>query len=284
MSDSAYIVEVNADNFEAVILQGSMQQPVLVDFWADWCQPCQALMPILSKLAEEYTGKFILAKVNSDENQTLASQFDVRSLPTVKLFKQGQPVDEFMGTLPEGEVRAFLDKHIEQPSDKLQETAIAAFHDGNPEEALRLLEEANQMDPGRAAIVTDLANLLAQTGNTERARELLDNLPADERDSPEVKSLQAKLAFSAEVTDLPDVEQLRSASTQGDLKAMSQLTTWSIANEDYRSALELALTIMQKDRSFKDDLGRKTLLQIFDMLGTDPLVNEYRRKMASALY
>ena len=284
MSDSPYIVEVNADNFEAVILQGSTQQPVLVDFWADWCQPCQALMPILSSLAEEYAGKFILAKVNSDENQTLASQFGVRSLPTVKLFKQGHPVDEFMGALPEGEVRAFLDKHIEQPSDKLREAAIAAFHTGNTEEALSLLEEANKMDPGRATIVTDLANLLAQSGNTERARELLNDLPADERDNPEVKSLQAKLAFAAEVSELPDIEQLRSSAAEGDLKAMSQLTTWSIANEDYRTALDLALAIMQKDRNFEDDLGRKTLLKIFDMLGDDPLVAEYRRKMASALY
>ena len=284
MSDSPYIFDVTADNFEDVVLTGSMQCPVIVDFWADWCQPCQSLMPILSKLADEYQGKFILAKVNADQNQELTAQFAVRSLPTIKLFKGGQPVDEFMGALPESEIRRFLEPHMEQAPGDTRDTAIAAFNAGNTNEAIRLLEEALQLNPGKTAIVVDLANILAQSGDIEKAKTLLSGLPADEQAQPDVASLLAKLSFASDITDLPDPEVLRVAAEQGDLKAMSQLVTFSIANDDYQSALELSLNIMKKDRGFEEDLGRKTLLKIFDMMGSHPLVDEYRRKMASVLY
>jgi putative thioredoxin len=111
MATPSYIIEVTADNY-AEVMQASFQVPVLMDFWADWCQPCHVLMPVLAKLAEDYGGKFVLAKLNTEQNQEIAAQFGIRSIPTVKLFKDGQVVDEFMGALPEQGVRQFLDKHI----------------------------------------------------------------------------------------------------------------------------------------------------------------------------
>ncbi len=126
MSESPYIHNVNAQNFQSVVLENSLKVPVLVDFWADWCQPCKTLMPLLAKLAEEYGGKFILAKVNSEEEQELAGHFGIKSLPTMKLFVDGQIVGEKMGALPESEIRAFIDQYITSESDSLMQSANSA--------------------------------------------------------------------------------------------------------------------------------------------------------------
>lgn len=284
MSDSPYIIEVTAANFSEVVLQGSGNQPVLVDFWADWCQPCQALMPILSKLAEEYQGQFVLAKINSDQNQELSAQYGVRSLPTIKLFRNGDAVDEFMGALPESSVREFIDKHIERESDKVHTLGLQALQQGDLEQAIILLTQANELDPGRAKIVVDLASVLAQTGETERAEALLQALPSSERSTAEVAGLLARMEFASQATHLPGVDQLQAAANDGDLTARNQLAVQQLAAGDYAAAMDNLLLILQKDRKFDDDVGRKTLLKVFDMLGEDPLVETYRRKMFSYLY
>lgn len=284
MSDSPYIIEVTAANFSEVVLQGSGNQPVLVDFWADWCQPCLALMPILSKLAEEYQGQFVLAKINSDQNQELSAQYGVRSLPTIKLFRNGDAVDEFMGALPESSVREFIDKHIERESDKVHTLGLQALQQGDLEQAIILLTQANELDPGRAKIVVDLASVLAQTGETERAEALLQALPSSERSTAEVAGLLARMEFASQATHLPGVDQLQAAANDGDLTARNQLAVQQLAAGDYAAAMDNLLLILQKDRKFDDDVGRKTLLKVFDMLGEDPLVETYRRKMFSYLY
>ena len=284
MADSPYIFEVTQKNFAQVVLQGSQQQPVLVDFWADWCQPCRMLMPILGNLAEQYNGQFILAKVNSDQNQELAAQYGVRSLPTVKLFKNGQPVDEFMGALPESQVREFLDRHIERESDKLLDHAMATLASGDKDAALALMHKAAELDPRRARIITPLARLLVDMDRTQEAQDLLNGLPATERDSAEAAALLAQIEFSQQAADLPDRQTLETRAEAGDLEARLQLANGLVAEGDYQPAMDQLLAIMQKDRGFQDDIARKTLLKIFDMLGDDPLVEQYRRKMFNYLY
>ena len=162
MADSPYIVEVTAENFQTVILEGSMQQPVLVDFWASWCQPCQALMPLLAKLADEYAGKFILAKINTEEQQAIAAQFQIRSIPAVKLVHQGKLVDEFTGALPEAEIRAFLDRHIQQEAsadDNAIEQAYALLMRGQSDAAATLIQQSLDADPKNPQAIVAFAKL-----------------------------------------------------------------------------------------------------------------------------
>ena len=147
MTDSAHIAAVTAADFERIVIQGSFERPVLVDFWADWCAPCRQLMPILSRLVEEFNGQFFLAKVDTEAEQALAAQFGVRSLPTVQLFKNGQAVDQFMGALPEGQIREFLSRHISRASDRLLDQARQSIAEGDMSGAKGLIERAARDDP-----------------------------------------------------------------------------------------------------------------------------------------
>ncbi len=135
MSESPYIHNVSMQDFQNLVLEKSINKPVLVDFWADWCQPCQTIMPMLAKLAEEYGGKFELAKVDADKEQELAAHFGIKSLPTMKLFYQGQIVDEKLGAVPESEIREMLDKHIVSESDQFMKAAMTAYEQGQTDQA-----------------------------------------------------------------------------------------------------------------------------------------------------
>jgi putative thioredoxin len=288
MSDSPYIHDnVTAENFHDLVIENSFKQPVLVDFWAAWCNPCQMLMPVLAKLADEYKGAFILAKVNSDEQGELAAQAGVRSLPSVKLIINGQIVDEFMGALPESEVRKFLDKHIESESDKILQTAMIAYSEGRQEEALGMLNTALAEDPQNAELKINVAKLVANQGDHDSAQALLDSLSMADKELPAAKELAAQLRLASQLKDAGDPAELEQRLQQNpdDLDALYKLSNIYIATSNYEAAFESLLRIMQKDRNFNDDAGRKGLLDLFDILGADnPLVSKYRRKMFTLLH
>lgn len=287
MSDSAYIHNVTAEDFQSLVIENSFKQPVLVDFWADWCNPCQMLMPVLAKLAEEYKGAFILAKVNSDEQGELAAQAGVRSLPTVKLFVNGQIVDEFMGALPESEVRKFLDRHVQSESANIINDAMTAYGEGREREALEMLNNALANDPQNSTLKINIAKLVANQGDYESASALLDTLSDDDKNEPEVKALSTQIKLAHQLKDVGDPAELEQKikDNPDDLDSLYQLSNVHIASGNYETAIEMLLTIMQKDRSFNEDTGRKGLIDIFDMLGNDnPLVQKYRRKMFTLLH
>ena len=287
MGESPYIHNVSMQNFQNLVLENSINKPVLVDFWADWCQPCQTIMPMLAKLAEEYAGKFELAKVNADDEQELAAHFGIKSLPTMKLFFKGQLVDERMGVVPESDIRQMLDKHIVSESDQFMQAAQMAYQQGQVEQALEMLNQALAKDPDNAELKITIAQMLQAQGDSESAIALLDSLDDEGNKLESAIKLRAEINLTAQLADLPELSEIEQRLSQNpaDLEALLQKSRHLIARSDYDDAMECLLTIMRKDRSFEDDAGRSGLLEIFDMLGGEhPSVQKYRRKLFTLLH
>jgi len=284
MSD--FSLDVSAADFEQAVIEHSKTIPVVVDFWAEWCGPCRALKPVLEKLADEYGGKFRLAKINSDENQPLAQRYGVRGIPNVKAFVDGELVDEFSGALPESEVRQFLDRLIPTPAEKLRLETLREYAElQDAERALRMLAHASELDPANEAVRVDSAELLITLKRHDEAGQLLQSLSELTKMDERVKTLQARIALAAGAGSAGNEAALtrRVADNAGDLDARLQLARALIARQQHAEACDQLLEIVRRDRKFNDDAARKTLLQLFSVLGNDPLVSEYRRKLASAL-
>lgn len=287
MADSSFIYDVTAENFQQIVLQSSMSRPVLVDFWAEWCNPCKALTPLLTKLADEYQGKFILAKINTEEQQQLAAHFGIRSIPCVKLFLKGQMADEFLGALPEAEVRNFIDPFIPRESDSLLARAEELLLQGDADGAEALIGQAAQMDPGSSRVMLANARYLASVGRLEEAEQQLNTLPEEQRNTPEINAMLARLQFDRASADTPPAEALeqRLRENPSDSEAMHQLASHKIMQNDLEGALELLLTLMRSDREYGDDAARKDMLRIFEMLGGQgELVKRYRNRLFNLLH
>jgi putative thioredoxin len=287
MANSPFVLTATAENFYTDVLEASHERPVLVDFWADWCAPCRMLMPILAKLADEYGGRFLLAKVNTEEERELAAQFGIRSLPTVQLFKNGQPVDQFMGALPESQVREFLDQHLPRESDKLLARVEALLRAGDLAGAAKQIEQARAKDPGNARIQLAEARIKAADGDVSGAQELIDRLPLDLLGDPEVAAVRAQVAFAGALADAPPEDELatRLQANPKDSDARYRIAAYRVAQGDFAGALDQLLDLLKKDRAYRDDAARKGMVMIFDLLGNDhELVAPYRAKMLSALY
>ncbi|WP_114417699.1 thioredoxin [Marinospirillum perlucidum] len=282
MSTSPYIVDITVENFQQIILEGSMQQPVLVDFWADWCAPCKALMPILTKLAEEYQGKFILAKVNIEEQQELAAQFQVRSVPTVMLVSQGQLVDQFNGAKPESEIRAFLEPHLTNPVEQLKEQIRELIGAEQLDQAQMLLQQAISQLPEDYELQIQLARVLLQKSQASEAKAVLDNLPETEKGRPDVQGLQAGLKFAEKA---PSAEELAALGERDDSEARYLKALAALVQADYDRAVTLLMAIIRDDRGYDEGVAHKTLLEVFALLGEgNPLVIQTRRKLFTLMY
>ncbi len=281
---SAHALDVSgAAEFERQVLEESRRRPVVVDFWAPWCGPCRSLKPILEKLADEYGGKFLLAKVNADENQELSARYGVRGIPAVKAFSQGRLADEFSGALPEAAVREFLDRLVPKPAEVLRLKADEQLRRGDASGALKLLAEAAALDPANEWVRVDAAAIMLDVGDMAEAQHLLQEVRLDDA---RVAQLRSRLEFAQAAASGESAEALaaRIARNSDDLQARLQLAKLLAAARDYAGAMEQMLEVVRRDRRYGDDAGRRALLAVFDLLGPGhPLVGEYRRKLASAL-
>lgn len=284
---SEFSFDVSIEDFEAKVLTKADSVPIVVDFWAPWCEPCKVLKPQLEKLAEEYKGRFLLAMVNADENPELSQHFGVRSIPSVKVLFQGQLVDEFNGALPEGQLREFLDR-IALPAGpaeaNLREEAATLVAAGQLEEALAKLVQASQANPQDQAIQLDAVDVLMQLGRNDEAKQLLAGDYANEPDR--ANALRARLALLDGAADTAEIEA-RLAANPADHGARLELSRAYAAQSRFREAMEAALEVAVRDRFFEEGAGRKALLQLFEALGGseqhDDLIREFRRKLSAAL-
>ena len=286
MTEHAY--NVGVADFEQKVVAASHGVPVVVDFWAEWCQPCRILKPILEKLAAEYGGRFILAKVNSDENQELAVRWGVRGIPAVKAFVDGEMVDEFAGALPEGQVREFIERLLPSPAEPLRQQALAAHRHGDNGAALQLLTQAVALDPGHEAALLDLAEIQLEAGALDEAQRILAGVPAPARNPSRAEALAARLHLAANAVgaDIPTLQR-QLAAAPADLDTRLQLGNALALARDYRGAFAQLIEIVRHDRKWNDEAGRKTLLALFNLLGGHPeyddLVREFRIQLSRTL-
>ncbi|MGM0516638.1 MAG: thioredoxin [Pseudomonadota bacterium] len=287
MSDSEHVFSVSTPEFAEKVIDASRETPVLVDFWAEWCAPCRQLMPVLSQIVEEMDGQVKLAKINTEEEQELAAQVGVRSLPTVMLFVGGRPVDQFQGALPESQIREFIGRHVLSEIDKIRREAQQVRAAGALDQAMDLLREANRQEPGNVEVLLDLADLIAEQGDLDQAWEILEALPLDAATRDDVKEFKARIGMARSAQSGPPEDELRARieSDPKDMEAREALAAKLALRNDIEGALEQYYQMMLRDRSYNDDAGRQGMIDLFEMLGNEhPLTRQYRRKMFGLLH
>jgi putative thioredoxin len=284
---NAYKIITTTATFMQDVVEASKITPVLVDFWAAWCEPCKQLMPMLDRLADEYAGRFVLAKVDADENQELVQQMGVRSLPTVAMFKDGKVVDHFVGVVPEAQIRELLNRHV----PAVQQTPLQRARDlkatGDLAGAQLLLDQELVREPNNIELQCELAEIKVLNGDIDGAKQILTSVQSREPAAQAAKRLAALIEFSDVVRDNPDTNAIRQrlSAEPSDLDARHALAVHRLLANDYDAALEDWLEMMRTNRKYKDDLARKSLVMAFELIGnTDPRVQQARREMARMLF
>ncbi|MCW5653958.1 thioredoxin [Hydrogenophaga sp.] len=300
------MIDVTIANFEAEVIEASQTTPVLVDFWAPWCGPCKVIGPLLEKLEADYAGRFKLVKIDSDQEQQLAAAFGIRSIPTCVLLKNGQPVDGFMGALPEGQIKAFLDKHLPSAEELQAEEAEAdaqdALAEGDLSSALEKLQQAVESAPDNDDARFDLVKLLLELGQDDDAKVAFAPVIAKAAGVRRLDSLQRWMAArdaQAEVAN-PDARaaELRAAiaANKRDFASRFALAQLLMAYNQWTAAMDELLEILMRDKAWNEDLARKTYIAILDIIEPpkakvaegqvppeDPTVATYRRRLSSVV-
>lgn len=286
MSESEFIVDANPENFNAAVVEQSQRVPVLLDFWADWCEPCKTLTPILTKLAEEYQGRFILAKVNADEQQQLTQHLGIKNLPTVKLLKDGQIVDEFNGALPEGQIREFLDKYVDAATASDSAQIFAMIEAGEIAAADAQLQSLIAIDPDNKDIPLAKLKITFANSDFDAFDEQLNALPEDVRKSTEVTQMEAAVTLARASGSSESLDELREVVESGSADSETQYNyaMQLVQASEHEAALEQLLSLMKTDPDYNEGAARKGLLSIFDMLGSGPVVAKYRRQLFAMLH
>lgn len=287
MTLSPHVYDATAENFNRLALENSHKGPVLVHFWTPKAGPCFILMPRLVKLAAEYGGKFLLVMLNTDELPELARRFSVNSVPTVKFFWRGEVAHTIHGADPDSSFREVLDRFIAGDANRAHALGVAAWQAGNIQQARMLLANAAMAEPENLAIPRDLAKLLWAEGDGEQSLKLLDTLPPEARGEPEIARLHAHLTLAETARLAPPLIELDALLAQHpeDITAQFQRAASLLATDDFAGAMEALLLIARTDRNFRHDIGRLSLLALFDLLGSaHPLTRQYRQALSESLH
>ncbi|MEC8157648.1 MAG: thioredoxin [Pseudomonadota bacterium] len=280
------VVDIDQNNAQQYLIDESFNRPVVVDFWADWCAPCKQLMPLLEKLADEYAGAFLLAKINADEQQGISQQLGVRSLPTVMVFKDGQPVDGFAGAQPETAVREMLQKHLPSPWNAKIAEATELLDQGDASGALALLRAAWEESDKLLEITLAYAGALVEANRLDEAEEVLNEVRLVDREAVH-EQLMAQIELKREAGKSPEVEALESelASDESNHSVRVKLAVQLTTGAHYRDALEHLLVVLRADHDWNNGEARRLYLDTIASIGKgDPLAAEYQRKLFSILY
>jgi len=286
MNAANHVVDIDESNAQTLLIEESLNRPVVVDFWADWCGPCKQLMPILEKLAAEYQGAFLLAKVNADEQQMLAQQLGVRSLPTVMVIKDGQPVDGFSGAQPESAVREMLDKHVPSPQADALAEAEQLMAEGDIPGALSLYRGAWEDSGQKPEFTMAYAGALIAANRLDEAEALLADIRMVDQDA-RYEQLMAQIELQRQAARSPEVEALEAdlARDEQNHEVRIKLAVQLGTHGQYREALEHLLVVLRADRDWGNGEAKRVYLDMIATIGKgDPLAAEYQRKLFSLLY
>jgi len=284
------IKDSDTPGFKRDVIDESMNQPVIVDFWAPWCGPCKQLGPALEKLVRQAGGLVKMVKINVDENQELAAQMRIQSIPAVYAFNQGQPVDGFMGALPESQLKTFIDRLLggaKPPLEAALEDAQAALDSGDTETARAIFDEIQTNDPGNPTAIGGLIRAALAAGDREGAQSMIDGLPDELKAKPEIAQAVSAVEVAGLADGAADLDDMTSRidADPNDHQARLDLAKALCGMGRNQEGVEHLLELIRRDRNWNDEAGRKQLLTVFEALGpSDPVTQDGRRQLSSILF